>query len=425
MTDRSSIRLLDDHVINKIAAGEVIERPASVLKEVVENALDAGASQIDVEIAEGGRTLISVADNGYGMNRDQALLAIERHATSKIRDVNDIEQIGTMGFRGEALAAIPSVSRFMLRTRTANEPGGTEIIIHGGKMIDVTDAGCPPGTLVEVRNLFFNVPARRKFLRSQQTELAHIRQLCLMYALAFPAVGFSLVVDRKPEYQLRSGSSMEERLHHLFDRALVNALKPLDYAEGDLKVTGFAGIPSYTRSDKSGQYIYINRRPASAPLIGYAIGQGYENMLPKGRSPVLFLFLDIPLDRVDVNVHPAKKEVRFRRPQETRDVVIHAIQQALTQRPEQPQQAPVAPPPSVPPPEVTHPFYQETQPFGNLPYPSLKGLSSPPPKQPPPDPVAPWEEAPVGDTSPWGAFTVLGVAGKKTIILETERCHDL
>jgi len=423
MSEYAPIRLLDDHVINKIAAGEVIERPASVVKELVENALDAGATQIDVEIVEGGRKLISVADNGSGMTRDQALLAIERHATSKIKEVTDIEQIGTMGFRGEALAAIPSVSQFMLRTRKAEDAGGTELVIHGGKMLDVTDAGCPPGTLIEVKNLFFNVPARRKFLRSFQTELAHIRQLCLMYALAFPRVGFSLVVDRKNEYQLRSESSMEERLHQLFDRKLVDALKPIDYEEGGLKVTGFAAIPSYHRSDKTGQYVYINRRPASAPLVGYAINQGYENLLPKGRSPVLFLFLDIPLDRVDVNVHPAKKEVRFRRPQETRDVVIRAIRKTLNQQSESSpiveQKEDVEPSPvhgfqDTP----VHPFYAESR-AQSFPYPRLDAVSSSG-QQAITDPVSPWEERAVGDKSPWGAFTVLGVAGKKTIVLETD-----
>ena len=193
MADPKHIHVLSDHVINKIAAGEVVERPASVIKELVENALDAGATQIEVEAVGGGRQLVAVTDNGSGMSRDDALLSIERHATSKIKDVDDIEHIATLGFRGEALAAISAVSHFTLTTRLAADVAGTEVTVVGGKLVDVKDTGCPVGTRFEVRRLFFNVPARRKFLRSDQTELAHIRQVFVVYALAHPEVGWRVL----------------------------------------------------------------------------------------------------------------------------------------------------------------------------------------------------------------------------------------
>ena len=204
-TSEQHVRLLSEHVINKIAAGEVVERPASVLKELAENALDAGATQLDVDVVAGGRKLVAVTDNGSGMGRDDALLALERHATSKIRDVDDIEKINSLGFRGEALAAIASVSRFRLETCTHTESTGTEITISGGKIQDVRDAGCPAGTRFEVRDLFFNVPARRKFLRTHQTELAHLRSGFIVLALAHPEVGMSFTVDGRETYRLPGG----------------------------------------------------------------------------------------------------------------------------------------------------------------------------------------------------------------------------
>lgn len=435
MAERKQIRLLDDTVINKIAAGEVVERPASVVKELVENALDAGATRIDVAIVEGGRQLIAVEDNGCGMTRDDALLSVERHATSKIRDIHDVENVMSMGFRGEALAAIPSVSRFTLRSRVAEEPGGTEVIVEGGRMVDVRDAGCPPGTAVEVRNLFYNVPARRKFLRSIQTETVHIRQLFLMYALAFPEVGMSLTLDGRPDYQLTAGLEMDERLHQLFDRSLVQSLRPVSLRQGDVAVRGYAASPACHRSDRNSQYIFINRRPASAALVGYAIQQSYESLLPKGRYPVVILFLDLPPDRVDVNVHPAKKEVRFRTPQEVRDVIIAGLTAALLQR------APVAPAAAAPIPEqkpetltvgtllkaASRPLPAERR-TPTFPYPRLgpDPVSSGKPPAAPAQPhiprreeLPPWAEPPQASKSPWGAFRLLGVVGTKYLVIET------
>lgn len=323
--------MLSDVVANKIAAGEVVDRPASVAKELLENALDAGAGHIEMELAAGGRKLVAVTDDGAGMTRDDAILSIERHATSKIRDVDDIESIATMGFRGEALAAIASVSRFRLTTRSADAVSGTAVRLSGGKLLDVEDAGCPVGTRVEVRNLFFNVPARRKFLRTQQTELSHCRQVFFTYAVACPSAGMRLVVDEREVYNLPGGVGMKERLRALYDSPFVEALRPVEYAEGPLRVSGFAGLPALHRGDRSGQYLFVNGRPAGAPLVSYAVREAYETLVPKGRHPVLFLFIEMPPDWVDVNVHPTKKEVRFRKGNETRDAVIGALRTALKQ----------------------------------------------------------------------------------------------
>ncbi len=326
---KNHIHVLPDNVINKIAAGEVVERPASVVKELVENALDARATEIEVEIVAGGRTLIAVRDNGSGMERDDALLAVERHATSKISDVDDIERINTLGFRGEALAAISSVSRFTLRTRPADALAGTELVMAGGKMQDVREAGCPPGTSVEVRHLFFNVPARRKFLRSEQTESAHVRQAFMTYALANPKVGMKLKIDGRFLHSLPANATIEDRLGDLFVSIPKNNLRPVDYSSGSLRIHGHIALPSLTRSDRSEQYLFINRRPAGAALLSGAIREGYQALIPKNRNPIVFLFLDIDPTTIDVNVHPAKKEVRFRNPGETRQALTEAIRSAL------------------------------------------------------------------------------------------------
>ncbi|MFC1467606.1 DNA mismatch repair endonuclease MutL [Verrucomicrobiota bacterium] len=329
---RKTIQLLSDVVINKIAAGEVVERPASVLKEMLENSVDAGSTRIEVELVDGGRKLIAISDNGIGMDRDNALLSVERHATSKIRDVDDIEQIATLGFRGEALAAISSVSRFTLTTRPHDEDIGTEISISGGRMQDVRDAGCPAGTRIEVRNLFFNVPARRKFLRTDKTELAHARQLFLVHALAHPDVSMRLVVDEREVYNLPAGEGLGDRICELYNREFFESLCPVEFGLNGIEITGFAGLPAASRKDRSEQHVFINGRPAAAPVIYHAINQAYNTLLPKGRHPVLFLFVEMEPELVDVNVHPTKKEVRFRRPSELRDCVIEGVQLALQPR---------------------------------------------------------------------------------------------
>jgi DNA mismatch repair protein MutL len=330
MHEKPVIQLLPDQVINKIAAGEVVERPASVMKELFENAIDADATQVDVEIIRGGRQLIAIADNGCGMDRDQALLSIERHATSKIRSEADIENIHSLGFRGEALAAISSVSRFTLVTRPEEELSGTEIQIAGGKMLGCEEIGCPVGTRIEIRNLFFNVPARRKFLRAEQTELAHIRQLFLVHALAHPECGMSLKVDERMVYKLPASGSMEDRIGELYSAGFFKQLLPVDHTAGDYRITGYAGLPQTGRRDRQDQFIFVNGRPAAAPVVYHALNEAYQALIARGRYPAVFLFLEMDPTLVDVNVHPTKKEVRFRQPNQLRDAVIAALQDALT-----------------------------------------------------------------------------------------------
>lgn len=324
------VRVLSDHVANKIAAGEVVDRPASVLKELLENAIDAGATQIDVKISGGGKKLIQIADNGHGMDRDNALLAVERHATSKIQDVDDIERVRTLGFRGEALAAIASVSRFTLTTRPADALHGTTLHITGGKIMEVKDDGCPPGTMFQVRNLFFNVPARRKFLRSDQTEVTHLRQAFLVYALSHPEIGMTLTIDDRPVYTLAAGAALLDRISELFGRSALRDFREVKSPDSEVKVHGYAGMPHVQRADRNEQFIFINGRPASTPLIGYALNEAYHTLIPKGRFPVVFLFIEMDPAWLDVNVHPTKKEVRFRHPDAVRDALIPALKQALT-----------------------------------------------------------------------------------------------
>ncbi len=320
-------------VANKIAAGEVVERPASVVKELMENAIDAEARQIDVAVAVAGRKLVSVCDDGSGMSRDDALLSIERHATSKIRDVDDIEKIHTLGFRGEAMAAIASVSRLRLTTALHGAEAGTEVTVVGGVLQDVRDGGFPHGTRIEVRDLFFNVPARRKFLRTEQTELFHIRDVFMVQALSHPSVGMSLAVDGRDLYRLAGSGTLTDRLRDLFSAELVRELKAVRCEQRGIRVHGFISPPAIHRADRNEQYVFVNGRPTSPALLSYAIGEGYRGALAKGRYPSVFLFLDMKPEWVDVNVHPTKKEIRFRQPGDVRDVVIAAIQAALAINP--------------------------------------------------------------------------------------------
>ncbi len=321
--------MLSDNVANKIAAGEVVERPAAVLKELMENAVDAGARRIDVTISSGGRKLIQVQDDGRGMGRDDALLCIERHATSKIRDVDDIECVGTLGFRGEALAAIASVSRFKLTTGTGGNAAGTRLAVNGGKLEDVADTGCARGTAIEVRDLFYNVPARRKFLRTDQTELGHLRTVFNNQALANPAIGMSLTVDGSFLHRLAPDAELLERVIELCGPDVREGLVEVSFEYSGVKVGGMISRPVLHRADRSEQYVFINRRAASAPVVMYALREGYQGTLPNGRHPVIFLYLELAAADVDVNVHPTKREVRFRRSNAVRDAVMGAIRDAL------------------------------------------------------------------------------------------------
>ena len=324
------IRVLPIHVANKIAAGEVVERPASALKELVENAIDAGADRIDISVSAGGRKLVSVRDNGCGMNRDNALLSLERQATSKIRDVDDIEKIDTLGFRGEAIPSIASVSRFTIVTRRKENDSATKLVVNAGTIAEVSECGAPPGTCVEVRDLFCNVPARRKFLRSYATEESHIKSVFTISALAHPELGFSLTVDGREVHRLAPGSTIEERITGLFGRDFTDELVPVTDDEANtstVRVYGYISRPSQNPVRRE-QFIFVNGRPATAPTIAYALKEAY----PSGRNeskPSIFLFIDVPPSEVDVNVHPAKREVRFRRPADVKSAIIEAISRTL------------------------------------------------------------------------------------------------
>lgn len=329
MPQSSRIRVLSAVVANKIAAGEVVERPASVLKELIENAFDAGATRLDVKIAAGGRKLVSVSDNGSGMSRDDALLSIERHATSKISDVDDIERVASLGFRGEALPAIASVSRLKITTCEAESDSGTEISISAGKLINVADTGRPQGTTIECRDLFFNVPARRKFLRSHRTELSHSRNAFMLQALSRPDAGMTLQVDGMNAHTLTGGATLEERIAELFGPDYLKKLIAIDMSGGEVCVKGYVSLPEMNRPDRNEQYIFINGRSASAALISHAINESYRTLLPAKRHPSVFLFVVTEPGLVDVNVHPAKREVRFRHPSAVRDAIISAVSAAL------------------------------------------------------------------------------------------------
>lgn len=423
MAVNKPIQMLPDHVINKIAAGEVIERPASVMKELMENAIDAGATQVDVEVVRGGMQLIAISDNGSGMDRDNALLAIERHATSKIRTAEEVEAVATLGFRGEALSSISAVSRFTLITRPKEDVSGTEIRVAGGKLLDVVDAGCPPGTRFEIRNLFFNVPARRKFLRTESTELAQIRQLFCVYALAHPETGLSLISDGRELYNLPAGGSLADRIAELYNASFFSHLRELKFEANAVKVTGFAGLPQTGKKDRSDQYIFINGRPASAPVIYHAINEAYHSVLARGRHPSAFLFIETSPDAVDVNVHPAKKEVRFRRPAAVRDAVIGAIENALAlNAPIEEKRAPTFKfdsPRVAPRIEKQHELGIKVSSSGFR----VSGSEEQEPKtaeQTDVEPVAIETKSEPERSSPWTWCRVLGQAGGTYAVLETE-----
>jgi DNA mismatch repair protein MutL len=428
MQNKPVIQLLPDQVINKIAAGEVVERPASVMKELFENALDAGAVQVDVEVVHGGRQLIAVTDNGCGMDRDQALLSIERHATSKIRTEADIENIRTLGFRGEALAAISSVSRFTLVTRPEEALAGTEIQIAGGKMLGAEDIGCPVGTRIEIRNLFFNVPARRKFLRAEQTELSHIRQLFIVHALAHPSIGMSLKVDERMIYNLPASGTMEDRISALYGHGFFEQLLPIAHVEAEYTVTGYAGLPQTGRKDRHDQFVFINHRPAVAPVVYHALNEAYHALIAKGRYPAVFLFIDMDAAMVDVNVHPTKKEVRFRQPNALRDVIVTALNRALAMPPDSREaQHEKAEPIALSPSRPRRPAFEAQKQMEELLVrPSLIEPQRSKPAQEMPSVHAPVEQSAAtaassnSTPSPWGWCRIIGQIGANYVVLETE-----
>jgi DNA mismatch repair protein MutL len=307
----SKIKVLPDSLANKIAAGEVVERPSSVVKELLENALDAGAHTINIEIEAGGKHLIRVVDDGEGMTRDDAIIAFERHATSKLRSADDLEAINTLGFRGEALPSIAAVSRLFLRTKTPRDTEGTEVEFNGGKLIAVRDIAWPGGSEVEVRDLFLNMPARRKFLKSDGTESFHIANLVQHYALANPRLSFLLVNNGRDVIRVTPARSLKERAYQVLGGGLLDKLVEVSAEANGIRVTGFASNPQEQRSSRDAQYLFINRRFVRDQLIGRALSEAYRSMMPSGTYPAAVLFIEAPPTEVDVNVHPAKTEVRF------------------------------------------------------------------------------------------------------------------
>ena len=326
------VHVLPLHVANKIAAGEVVERPASVVKELVENSVDAGAANIKVSIAQGGRKLVSVRDDGCGMAKDDALLSLERQATSKILDVDDIENIDTLGFRGEAIPSIASVSRFTLVTRRHDADEGTQIVVNAGELVETSAAGCPPGTLVEVRDLFCNVPARRKFLRSSATEEGRVKGIFTVHALAHPGIGFSLTVDGRELYRLAPATSLADRLLDVYGAEFIESLIPLqtppEAQANAVRVWGYIEKPNLSMPTRHEQYVFVNGRPATAPSIAYAVREAYPHRQGDVK-PALFLFIELPPNQVDVNVHPTKREVRFRDNNAVKRAITEAIEGAL------------------------------------------------------------------------------------------------
>jgi DNA mismatch repair protein MutL len=343
----SRIRILAEAVANRIAAGEVVERPASVVKELLENALDAGANSVRIETEMGGKRMIRVIDDGHGMMHDDALLAFERHATSKLRSADDLITISTLGFRGEALPSIASVSRLLLETRDASEAEGTRVEFAGGKLVGVKPAGLPPGTTVSVADLFYCVPARRKFLKSDTTELGHIASLVTHYALANPTKQFTLTTPTQEIVNCPPVEKLADRVYQLFGRQALDELVQIpsvsaafraaitepEMEAGEeaatLTVSGFTSRPDIQRPNRNGIYVFVNRRLVRDRLILHAIHEAYRNILPPSVFPATLLFLEMPYDEVDVNVHPAKIEVRFRRSQFVHDFTRDAIRQAL------------------------------------------------------------------------------------------------
>jgi DNA mismatch repair protein MutL len=347
------IRILSDQVANQIAAGEVVERPASVVKELLENSLDAGATRVRIEVEGGGRKLIRIVDNGHGMVRDDALLAFERHATSKLHTSDDLLQIRTLGFRGEALPSIASVSRLTLETRANEDAAGTTVEIAGGKILSVEDAGMPAGTTISVRDLFYNTPARRKFLKSEQTELAHIAALVTHYALAHPERHFELHSATQALLIAPAVASTGDRLFQIFGRdtaaLMLTTAAEIDFTRaglpepppwkreagyappdpGFLRITGFVSKPELQKLNRNSIYVFVNHRLIRDRVVLHALTDAYRNIIPPTSFPVVLLFLDMPPQEVDVNVHPAKTEVRFRQPSFVHDFIRDTVRATL------------------------------------------------------------------------------------------------
>jgi DNA mismatch repair protein MutL len=326
----NKIKILSDNLANQIAAGEVVERPASVVKELVENSIDAGARRVQIDIELGGRRLMRVSDDGEGMLRDDAILAFERHATSKITILEDLSAIQTLGFRGEALASIASVAKVELITKTVESDTATRVVIEGGRLLDVKDAARSTGTTISVRDLFFNTPARRKFMRSEATENYHLTNIVTHYALAHPEIAFALTNNGREVLRVSPAKDLRERAFQIFGANLIESLLPINGGrEFVAKISGFVSAPRERRTTRDAQYFFVNGRFVRDKIIAGGLLEGFRSVLPHGVYPVAFVFLDVPHEEIDVNVHPAKTEIRFRRSEAVKEVIAEAIRGSL------------------------------------------------------------------------------------------------
>ncbi len=408
MTGR--IHVLDEFVINRIAAGEVVERPVSVVKELIENSLDARASAIRIDIEKGGIKLIRVKDDGVGMSPDDAFLAVERHATSKLRSEKDLTRVATMGFRGEALASIASVSKMKLSTSDGSPDGGITVFIDGGVLRKPERIGMGRGAIVEVGNLFFNVPVRRKFLKSARVEAGHIHELVARIAVAFPNIAFTFTEDGKLKMEAPPVNTVFERIGALYSRDVRENLMAVDYRMDDGHLHGFIAKPPYARSNIRSVLTFVNGRSVRDRLINSAITRSLSNLLEKGRYPLAILFLDLPAEQVDVNVHPQKAEVRFSKPQEVYDLIVDGIHETLTGAPFRPPPGPL-PPVRPEPPTVTAMTHakDERRPNESAPEPHM--IEPTPPARDLPHTAAPSPEPRRFDYPRQGRFGSLGVLG--------------
>ncbi|MCX5862493.1 MAG: DNA mismatch repair endonuclease MutL [Deltaproteobacteria bacterium] len=397
------INILDENVINRIAAGEVIERPVSVVKELIENSIDARASFIRLDIENGGKKSIVVKDDGAGMSHDDAFLALERHATSKLRSEKDLLGIATMGFRGEALASIASVSRIRLVTSDGSDDWGTEIIIEGGTLKKSDRIGMGRGTIVEVRNLFYNVPVRRKFLKGTDIEAGHIQEQVLRLALAFPSMGLTYTEDGRLKMDAPAVPSTFERIHTLYSKDIREHLVQIDYSIGEAGLHGYVARPPYARANMRSVLTFVNGRAIRDRLVNAAVTRAFSNLMERGRYPIAVLFIELPPDQVDVNVHPQKAEVRFVKSKQVFDLILDGVHQAITGAPFSP---PAGPREQIFPraPQSYNPSHLEDDRGGSVP--SEQTPIEAPVIRHAPNATAPQQE------SPTGKFSSLGILGK-------------
>jgi DNA mismatch repair protein MutL len=443
--NENRVRVLPIHVANKISAGEVVERPASVVKELVENAIDAGASNIRISIVSGGKKLISVQDDGCGMVKEDALLSLERQATSKILDESDIENITTLGFRGEAIPSIASVSRLSMTTRRKNADEGFFLQVNAGILAETRSAGCPPGTVIEVKDLFCNVPARLKFLKSNMTEESHIKHVYTVHALSHPQISFSLYIDGREAGNLPPASSLQERIHDLFGAEFLEAALPIslpsEEGRNKIKISGFIERPNLSTPTRKEQYIFVNSRPATAPTINYALRESYPRK-QGDIKPSVILFIDTDASMVDVNVHPMKREVRFRDNASIRNAVAKAVKTAIfTPTSSSPSTSSSTSPstpltststststpltsPSTPPSTSTSTSPSTSTSTSTPPSPSPSTSTSPssPPPRPTPTPTeVELKLSDDGDSAkPWRWFNILAQTQNGYVLLETD-----